>query len=66
MTSGTCKVLVLSDIDAVEKLRSVVGAPDPTIGKIHLEIREVLQFFVRILSSLKCSCSYANVLNYSS
>ena len=46
MTSGTCKVLVLSDIDAVEKLRSVVGAPDPTIGKIYLEIHQLCQKWI--------------------
>ena len=33
MTSGTCKVLVLSDIDAVDKLRNVVGAPDPVAAQ---------------------------------
>ena len=33
MTSGSCKVLVLSEIDAVEKLRNTMGDPDPEKAK---------------------------------
>ena len=33
MTEGTCKVLVLSDIDAINKLREQVGPTDPAEAK---------------------------------
>jgi len=33
MTEGTCKVLVMSDIDAISKLREQVGPMDPEEAK---------------------------------
>ena len=33
MTEGTCKVLVLSDIDAISKLKEQVGPVDPEEAK---------------------------------
>ena len=35
MTSGTCKVLVLSDIDAVNKLRKHIGPADPEQAQVE-------------------------------
>lgn len=65
MTSGTCKVLVLSDIDAVEKLRNVVGAPDPTIGKSKKHC--IKTSFKILFSSSRCPWFYSRqirILHY--
>ena len=35
MTSGACKVLVLSDVDAVEKLKKTIGPSNPEEAKNH-------------------------------
>ena len=43
MTSGSCKVLVLSQTDAVKKLRAEIGPADPAAGP---EITILMIFFV--------------------